>query len=58
MNRIDRILYNNRQDGIVFQENPEEVREYLEQFFNSLNNFEYDDGNISINICVDITYLD
>ena len=38
---IDKILSNNRQDGMTFQENPEEIKEYLNMFINSLCSFGY-----------------
>ena len=38
LNRLDSTLYNYRQDGMVFQDNPAEVKEYMTLFFFQLNN--------------------
>ena len=50
---IDDILYRNRQDGITFQENPEEIKEYLNMFINRLCTFGYTDGRMAMAVGVD-----
>ena len=50
---IDEILCRNRQDGMIFQENPEEIKEYLNMFINSLCSFGYSDGRMAMSVVVD-----
>tara|TARA_R110002012_G_scaffold154312_3_gene314581 strand:- start:25936 stop:27435 length:1500 start_codon:yes stop_codon:yes gene_type:complete len=50
---IDNILFNYRKDGMTFQENPEEIKEYLNLFLNNLSSFVYSDDRMDIKIKVD-----
>ena len=52
--QIDTKLYNKRSEGLVFQENKEEIKEYFLQFLNKLSEFaDYKHDNVFIDVTVD-----
>jgi len=51
--QIDTKLYNKRSEGLVFQENKEEIKEYFLQFLNKLSEFaDYKHDNVFIEVTV------